>query len=386
MASHLASKLWKRLPRSSLQQVRRLTLSESQSRRILKESGVPVIDNRVAGTRARDDRSNSRFPGAAHKPLLRDSPHDDRQWYLAMTFNRENSCPCVIIKNTDGADALAQHPNHVQTVDFGLSRGITSDLVQQVAAFLDVPAKESESLASLLTSLYTVFTSKDATLIELDPLVRTPDGTLGCLNSSLTIDDAASKRQKDVSSLRNPRQEVPEESEAERYGLVYVKMDGNIGNVVNGAGLAMATNDAIALHGGASANFLDAGGQATRETMAKAFGIVLRDARVTTVLVNIYGGIIRGDMIAESIIGAATELGPLRVPVVVRLQGTNAELGLKMASPPPPPFFAPISPRGENLLLEEADLGLHVEAGFGEAARKAVALAGAYSSDRRASA
>ncbi|TDZ27349.1 Succinate--CoA ligase [ADP-forming] subunit beta [Colletotrichum spinosum] len=352
MASHLTSKLWKRLPRSSLQQVRRLTLSESQSRRILKESGVPVIENRVAGSRARgDDRSNSRFPGAAHKPLPQDSPHDDRQWYLAMTFNRENCCPCVIIKNTDDANASAQHPNRVQTVDFGLSRGITSDVVLQVAAFLDVPAKESESLASLLTSLYTVFTTKDATLIELHPLVRTPDGTLGCLDSSLTIDDAASKRQKDVFSLRDPRQEVPEESEAERYGLVYVKMDGNIGNVVNGAGLAMATNDAIALHGGASANFLDAGGQATRETMGKAFGIVLRDARVTTVLVNIYGGIIRGDMIAESIIGAATELGPLRVPVVVRLQGTNAELGLKMASPPPLllcPHFATRRESGGN--------------------------------------
>ncbi|GKT44986.1 succinate--CoA ligase [ADP-forming] subunit beta, mitochondrial [Colletotrichum spaethianum] len=149
--------------------------------------------------------------------------------------------------------------------------------------------------------------------------------------------------------------QIPEESEAEKYGLVYVKMDGNIGNVVNGAGLAMATNDAIALHGGASANFLDAGGQATKETMVKAFEIILRDERVKTILVNIYGGITRGDMIAESILGAAKELGPLEVPMVVRLQGTNSELGLE--------------------ILKEANLGLHTEADFGKAAEKAVELA-----------
>ncbi|GKT67883.1 succinyl-CoA synthetase beta chain [Colletotrichum tofieldiae] len=150
--------------------------------------------------------------------------------------------------------------------------------------------------------------------------------------------------------------EASEEIEAEKYGLVYVKMDGNIGNVVNGAGLAMATNDAIALHGGTSANFLDAGGQATKDTMVKAFDIILRDERVKTVLVNIYGGITRGDMIAESILAAAKELGPLKVPMVVRLQGTNSELGLK--------------------ILEEANLGLHTEADFGKAAEKAVKLAG----------
>ncbi|KAI8254649.1 hypothetical protein K4K53_008747 [Colletotrichum sp. SAR 10_77] len=214
---------------------------------------------------------------------------------------------------------------------------------------------EKENLRSVLRGLCQVFKSKDVTSLEVYPIINAIDETITCVDTKITIDDAASKRQEDIFALRDRAHGIAEEAEAKKYGLVYVKMDGNIGNVVNGAGLAMATNDAIALHGGASANFLDAGGQATKETMVKAFEIILRDTRVKTILVNIYGGITRGDMIAESIIGAATELGPLKVPMVVRLQGTNSELGLKM--------------------LAEAKLGLYTEADFGKAAQKAVELA-----------
>ncbi|KAI8259713.1 hypothetical protein K4K58_002469 [Colletotrichum sp. SAR11_239] len=216
-------------------------------------------------------------------------------------------------------------------------------------------SKKKENLRSVLRGLCQVFKSKDVTSLEVYPIINAIDETITCVDTKITIDDAASKRQEDIFALRDRAHGIAEEAEAEKYGLVYVKMDGNIGNVVNGAGLAMATNDAIALHGGASANFLDAGGQATKETMVKAFEIILRDTRVKTILVNIYGGITRGDMIAESIIGAATELGPLKVPMVVRLQGTNSELGLKM--------------------LAEAKLGLYTEADFGKAAQKAVELA-----------
>ncbi|KAM0262655.1 hypothetical protein ACHAPA_009169 [Fusarium lateritium] len=171
--------------------------------------------------------------------------------------------------------------------------------------------------------------------------------------------------------MRAKEQEVKEEVYAEEHGLVYIKMEGSIGTVVNGAGLASATNDAISLYGGSSANFLDAGGQATKETMLQAFKIIIADQNVKSILVNIFGGeydalgdstganrqigITRCDMIAESIIAAAKELGQFRVPVVARLQGTNSEAGLKM--------------------LADADLGIHVEADFGEAARKAVQLA-----------
>ncbi|KAF9880815.1 hypothetical protein CkaCkLH20_01857 [Colletotrichum karsti] len=284
----------------------------------------------------------------------------DQEWYFAITFDRENYCPVIIVSKNGGVDVetiARDHPEELHTVRFGLTKGITPEVVDTVSTHLGISGggPEAEALRNILRDLFNVFKSRDATLLEVNSLVKASDGSLVCLDTKLTIDDAAAKRQKEIFALRDAEHEIPEEVEAEKYGLVYVRMDGNIGNVVNGAGLAMATNDAIALHGGASANFLDAGGQATKETMVKAFEIILRDERVKTIFVNIYGGITRGDMIAESILGAAKELGPLKVPMVVRLQGTNSELGLK--------------------ILEEADLGLHTEADFGKAAQKAVELA-----------
>ncbi|KAF6824311.1 hypothetical protein CPLU01_10910 [Colletotrichum plurivorum] len=279
--------------------------------------------------------------------------HDDA-WYLAMRFDREQCCPVIVASRRGGVDVTKEQ---LHTVPFSITHGITPEVIQQVSDHLQASSSDTENLGSILDGLHRVFTAKDATLIEINPLARSPSGSLTCLDTHLTIDDAASRKQKDLFSQRDLSSEVPEEVEAERHGLAYVKMPGagDVGCVVNGAGLAMATNDAVALHGGSSANFLDGGGQATRETMVKAFEIVLRDERVRAVLVNIYGGITRGDMVAEAIIGAAEELGPLKVPMVVRLQGTNSELGLKM--------------------LEEADLGLHTEADFGRAAQKAVELA-----------
>ncbi|EQB51583.1 hypothetical protein CGLO_08857 [Colletotrichum gloeosporioides Cg-14] len=277
------------------------------------------------------------------------------KWHLTITFDRERYCPVIIASRT-GREALDQEaPERLRTTKFGLTEGITSEVVDQVSKVLHASPAEKENLRSVLQGLCQVFKTKDVTSLEVYPIINAIDETITCVDTKITIDDAASKRQEDIFALKDRAHDIAEEAEAEKYGLVYVKMDGNIGNVVNGAGLAMATNDAIALHGGASANFLDAGGQATKETMVKAFEIILRDTRVKTILVNIYGGITRGDMIAESIIGAATELGPLKVPMVVRLQGTNSELGLKM--------------------LEEAKLGLHTEADFGKAAQRAVELA-----------
>ncbi|KAH7131076.1 hypothetical protein EDB81DRAFT_807885 [Dactylonectria macrodidyma] len=287
------------------------------------------------------------------------------KWYLAFTLDRENYTPAIVVSKKGGIDidkTAKDSPNEIHSFNFSLIKGITAELVQQISQCLDATPNEAKSLGQILTRLHNLFVSKDATFLEINPLARTSNGTLTCVDARFTFDDAASKRQQDLFALRDPTSEVEEELEAEKYGLIYIKMDGNIGNVVNGAGLAMATNDAISDHGGASANFLDAGGQATKETMQKAFEIILRDERVKTILVNVYGGIIRCDMIAESIIGAATALGPLRVPLVVRLQGTNSAEGLK--------------------LIENADLGLHVESDFGKAAAKAVELAGPYQHDR----
>lgn len=218
--------------------------------------------------------------------------HDD-EWYISMTFDREQYCPAIVVSKSGGVDIetiAKQHPEQLRSFSFSLTEGITPDIVHKISNFLGASKKETEGLQNILGRLYGIFTTKDAILLEINPLARSSDGTLTCLNSKFTFDDAAGKRQKDLFANRNPEHEIPEELEAEKYGLVYVRMDGNIGNVVNGAGLAMATNDAIALHGGASANFLDAGGQATKETMVKAFEIILRDDRVKTILVNIYGG------------------------------------------------------------------------------------------------
>ncbi|PON23031.1 hypothetical protein TGAM01_v208036 [Trichoderma gamsii] len=271
-------------------------------------------------------------------------------WHLAMTIDREKYCPAIIIsKQEDSINAETS-----STFTLGFSQGITRDLVIQISEFLGVAADQVTNLDDMLTKMYGIFREKDATLLEIAPLARLENGLFASLDARLVIDDDAAKRQPDIFRLRDSSQEVEDEVKAEQHSLVYIKMNGNIGNIVNGAGLAMATNDAIGLHGGTSANFLDAGGQATKETMIQAFGIVMADERVKAILINIYGGITRCDMIAESIIGAAQEM-TLSVPLVVRLQGTNSAEGLK--------------------LLADAQLGLHVESDFGRAAQRAVELA-----------
>ncbi|RFU79692.1 beta subunit of gdp-forming succinate- ligase [Trichoderma arundinaceum] len=293
-----------------------------------------------------------------NRVLVTESTAYQEQWYLAITIDRENYCPVVIISkhggNTGTGEMLIRKdPNQVASFTFGFSQGITGDLITQISKFLGVEA-EKTNLDDILTKMYRIFRSKDATLLEINSLARSKNGGFICFDAKLVLDDDAAKRQPDIFLLRDTSQEVDDELRAEKHNLVYIKMDGNIGNIVNGAGLAMATNDAIGLHGGASANFLDAGGQATKETMIQALGIVLGDERVKAILINIYGGITRCDMIAESIIGAAQEM-TLSVPLVVRLQGTNSTEGLK--------------------LLADARLGLHVESDFGRAAQRAVELA-----------
>lgn len=274
----------------------------------------------------------------------------DSQWYLAMTIDRENYQPAIIVSKEGGVELdvlISERPDSLFTFGFGISEGITNALVQDIQQRLGTTDQETANLTHILTQLYSIFRDREATHLEINPLGRLLDGSFTSLNANFKFDKAAEHRQEEVSALRDKAQEVSDEVEAEKHGLVYVRMDGDIGNVVNGAGLAMATNDAIGFHGGASANFLDAGGKATKDTMIQAFRIITRDERVKAILVNIYGGtyvigrwsmgkltggrvgITQCDMIAESIIGATSELD-IQVPMVVRLQGTNSEKGLKM--------------------------------------------------------
>jgi succinyl-CoA synthetase beta subunit len=267
-----------------------------------------------------------------------------------MAVDRESYRPVVKIR---------QHPNDTklpdplyergfqETFGFSLTAGISDSLVTNISETFHLPQNSSKRLGKILRGLFKIFADREAISLEVD-LLYLADGQFLCSNSLFWFDDAARHRQYAIHDLRAKEQEVDEEVYAEEHGLVYIKMKGTVGTVVNGAGLASATNDAISLYGGSSANFLDAGGQATKETMLQAFKIITADQNVKSILVNIFGGkydvldestgtnrgigITECDMIAESIIAAAKELGPFCVPIVARLQGTNSEAGLKMVS------------------------------------------------------
>lgn len=271
------------------------------------------------------------------------APKGQQTWHLGLTIDREGCCPVFVLQDiiSGTKDRFA----------LKYSEGITEDTRLAIAEIIGSKGQELTVLGHILETMFKIFTERDLTnlRIKLGLSKSEKPWKLVCQTSSMTIDDAAAKRQPEVFGLRDVKEEDPAEVEAEKSGLVYIKMDGNIGNIVNGAGLAMATNDAIDYHGGKSANFLDAGGQATKETMVKAFEIVLRDKRVKAIIVNVYGGkcnrlemkyeadkvrlgITNCAMIADSIIAATVQLGPITVPIVVRLQGTNSPTGLKLVS------------------------------------------------------
>ncbi|HEV2335762.1 MAG TPA: ATP-grasp domain-containing protein, partial [Stellaceae bacterium] len=200
---------------------------------------------------------------------------------------------------------------------------------RRVAFGLGLQGAEAQSATRMLLGMYKAFAAFDASLLEVNPLVVTGAGEVLALDAKIDFDDNALFRHKDVEELRDEAEEDPAELEAGKHGLNYVKLDGNIGCMVNGAGLAMATMDIIKLYGGEPANFLDVGGGATRERVTTAFKLILSDPHVEGVLVNIFGGIMRCDVIAEGIVAAAREVG-LQAPLVVRLEGTNVQLGKKI--------------------------------------------------------
>ena len=197
---------------------------------------------------------------------------------------------------------------------------------RELAFKLGLSGVQVSQFVKIFMGLAQLFVDKDLALIEVNPLVITEEGNLHCLDAKLGVDGNALYRHKDLQAMRDPSQEDPREAQAAEWELNYVALDGNIGCMVNGAGLAMGTMDIVKLHGGSPANFLDVGGGATKERVTEAFKIILSDNNVKAVLINIFGGIVRCDLIAEGVIGAVEEVG-VSVPVVVRLEGNNAELG-----------------------------------------------------------
>lgn len=257
-----------------------------------------------------------------------------RELYLSMLVDRSLERLVVVASAAGGMDIeeIAQtSPALILQEVCDPLNGLVDFQARNLAFKLGLAGEQVGAFTRLLKGLYRLFKENDLALLEVNPLVVTTDGALVALDCKMSVDDNALYRQKSLAEQRDWSQEDEKEAVAHHAGLNYIALNGNIGCMVNGAGLAMATMDLIKLHGGAPANFLDVGGGATAETVAKAFKIILADSNVKAILVNIFGGIMRCDIIAEGIITAVKEVG-IKIPVVVRLEGTNVELGRKMLS------------------------------------------------------
>ena len=253
----------------------------------------------------------------------------ERELYLSMLVDREVSKVAFIASAAGGMEiekVAAETPEQILTVAISPDNGVQDEQAQQLSAGLGLDEKQRRQFADLMQRLYRLFLECDASLIEVNPLIIAGSGGLLVLDAKINIDDNALFRQERLAEMRDRSQEDEKEREAAEHDLNYVSLDGDIACMVNGAGLAMATMDLIKLHGGEPANFLDVGGGATSERVAAAFKLILSNRNVKGILVNIFGGIVRCDLIAQGIISAVKEVG-VRVPVVVRLEGTNVIKG-----------------------------------------------------------
>jgi succinyl-CoA synthetase beta subunit len=252
-----------------------------------------------------------------------------QELYVGMVVDRDERNICLITSRAGGVDieeTAASHPEKINKRLFSPTPGLLPFVSRQVAFDLNLSGAVAGRAARLLQSLAELFIREDASMVEINPLVITKDGSVIALDAKMTFDDNAAFRHKDHVDLFDPSEENEMEALAQSLGFSYVAMDGDIGCCVNGAGLAMATMDIIKHMGGTPANFLDVGGGADAHTVKKAFEIILSDSRVKAIFVNIFGGILKCDVLAEGVISAVREMG-IRVPLVVRLEGTNVEKG-----------------------------------------------------------
>ncbi len=255
-----------------------------------------------------------------------------RELYLGMLVDRGTHRVTIMASTEGGMDieeVAHKTPEKIIKIYVDPTQGLQSYYARKVAFALGLEGKQVGACVKFLSAMYEAFTGLDASIVEINPLVVTGAGEVLALDAKMNFDDNALFRHKDVADLRDEDEEDPMELEASKHELNYVKLDGSIGCMVNGAGLAMATMDIIKLYGGEPANFLDVGGGATRERVTQAFKLILSDPNVEGILVNIFGGIMRCDVIAEGVVAAAREVA-LNVPLVVRLEGTNVDLGKKI--------------------------------------------------------
>ena len=255
-----------------------------------------------------------------------------KELYLSLLVDRSTKSITFITSSEGGMDieqVAAETPEKIQTLHVNYVQGLQAFQCRQVGFAMGLDAKQVGQLTKIMLALFKLFNDKDLALVELNPLAILTDGNLAVLDGKVNSDDNASFRHPDLVAMRDIRQEDETEVKASQFDLNYVTMDGNIGCMVNGAGLAMATMDVIKLNGGEPANFLDVGGGANKERVTEAFKLILSDPDVKAIFVNIFGGIVRCDMIAEGIIAAVKEVD-VKVPVIVRLEGTNVEKGKDM--------------------------------------------------------
>jgi succinyl-CoA synthetase beta subunit len=255
-----------------------------------------------------------------------------RELYLGLVVDRKAECIAVIASTEGGMEieeVAAKTPDKILTELIDPVIGLAGFQSRKLAFALGLRDKQVGQMGTLLNSLYRAFIETDASLVEINPLVVTKDGNVVCLDAKLSFDDNALFRHPDLRELRDPNEEDPAETEASKFELSYVHLDGNIGCMVNGAGLAMATMDIVKYYGAEPANFLDVGGGANSQKVAAAFRILLSDERVRAVLINIFGGIMLCDVLAQGVVDAAREV-KLEVPLVVRMEGTNVEQGKRI--------------------------------------------------------
>ncbi len=307
-----------------------------------KGGGIKIVDSAQDASQAADEIIGMNLVTHQTGPegktvgsvLIEEASDIEKEFYLGMVIDRSRE-KVVVMGSPEGGveieEVAARSPEKIIKEHVDISLGIQPYQCRKIAYFMGLEGGAVRQAVSFISSLYRVFIEKDCSLAEINPLVLTSDGTIAALDAKINFDDNALFRHRDIAGLRDRDEEDPLELEASDAGISFVKLDGNIGCLVNGAGLAMATMDIIKHHGGEPANFLDVGGGATTEQVTKAFKMILSDENVKAIFVNIFGGIMKCDTIADGIVEAAGEVG-INVPLVVRLEGTNVEAGREILS------------------------------------------------------
>ena len=263
------------------------------------------------------------------KLYIEESCEIEKEFYLSCLIDRESSKIAFISSAEGGVDiekVAKNNPEKIVTVKMNLSKSVSDENIKKILKPFGLPLKSQKQALDLVQSVYSILIKKDASLIEINPLILTKDEKILCLDAKINFDDNALYRNPDIEILKDLNEEDPIETEASKHDLSYIKLNGKIGCMVNGAGLAMATMDIIKLHGSEPANFLDVGGGASKEKVSAALKIILSDKNVEGILINIFGGIMRCDILAQGVVDAVKEVN-LSIPLVVRLAGTNVDLG-----------------------------------------------------------